>query len=255
MSTNAQEKFKYQAAAKFICGKTERILAPGYYSTAINVHNPGYEQIYFRFKIAGTGNSLQPGPVSKFEDIKIGPDEAVEISCEVIQKLSEGQGFATGFVVIQSNVKLDITAVYTTARKVWCSRTPRVTSIDVEQIASYSLEPGDPVEPEKKPDLIVNKLTLELFVQDTFRIEAIIENIGLADAASSTVRFEVQHGTILRTENVPIPMIPPGDKAIARWTFGQFGTGPYECRTIADVNDDVDEISETNNIREDSFFD
>ena len=43
----------------------------------------------FAVKIAVALPGLKPGPVSKFYDAKLGPDEALEIDCPDIFKLAE----------------------------------------------------------------------------------------------------------------------------------------------------------------------
>lgn len=115
----SQELFQY--AAKLICGKSDgKILAPGVYFTAVNVHNPTYTKVGFRVKVAVALPGLQPGPVSEFHDAQLGPDEALEIDCPdifnpEIFKFPEPirRGFLKGFVVIESKVELDVVAVYT----------------------------------------------------------------------------------------------------------------------------------------------
>ncbi len=109
----------FQYAAKFVCGKSPgRIVAPGTYYTAINVHNPLYREIGLRAKVAAALPGLKPGHVSKFRDAKLGPDEALEIDCPDIRTLAETkEDFIKGFVVIESNVELDVVAVYTASGK------------------------------------------------------------------------------------------------------------------------------------------
>ena len=113
----------FQYAAKLICGTSDgRILAPGIYFTAVNVHNPTNMTINFRVKVAVALPGLQPGPVSEFRDAKLGPDEALEIDCPDIFSPNIFQfptrkrpRFMKGFVVIESAVELDVVAVYTAA--------------------------------------------------------------------------------------------------------------------------------------------
>jgi Concanavalin A-like lectin/glucanases superfamily len=109
----------FQYAAKFVCGKSPgRIVAPGVYYTAVNVHNPLYTAIRLRVKVAVALPGLKPGHVSPFRDAKLGPDEALEIDCPDIQTLAETkEEFIKGFVVIESNVELDVVAVYTASGK------------------------------------------------------------------------------------------------------------------------------------------
>ena len=111
----------YQYAAKLICGKsTGKVVAPGVYFTAVNVHNPTYAPVVLRAKVAVALPGLKPGPVSEFYQAELGPDEALEIDCPdifnpEIFRFREPMkpGFLKGFVVIESQVELDVVAVYT----------------------------------------------------------------------------------------------------------------------------------------------
>jgi hypothetical protein len=103
-----------QYAAKFVVGKSAgKILAPGLYFTAINVHNPLYRDVRFRVKVAVALPGLKPGPVSQFHDVSLGPDEALEIDGPDILKLARQKAtFLKGFVVIESETELDVVTVY-----------------------------------------------------------------------------------------------------------------------------------------------
>jgi hypothetical protein len=80
----------FQYAVKFICGKSEGdVAAPGIYFTAINVHNPTDDAVGFRKKVAVAFPWERPGPVSRFFDAKLGPDQALEIDCPDIVEHSE----------------------------------------------------------------------------------------------------------------------------------------------------------------------
>lgn len=61
-------------------------------------------------------HQLHPGPVSKFFDEILGPDEALEIDRKDIFKHADTNiDFIKGFVIIESDVELDVVAVYTAA--------------------------------------------------------------------------------------------------------------------------------------------
>jgi hypothetical protein len=107
----------FQYAAKFVCGKpSAEELAPGTYFTAINVHNPTDREVSFRKKVAIAGRREQSGPVSDRFDAKLGPDEAFEIDCPDIREHAHSDAdFLKGFVVIESEVELDVVGVYTAA--------------------------------------------------------------------------------------------------------------------------------------------
>lgn len=103
---------KLQYAAKYLCGRDDgKILAPGVYHTAINIHNPAYREIKFLFKVAAA-LPMKQGPISNFQPVGMGPDGALELTCEIIQKMA-GTSAPTGFVVIQSDFPLNVVGVYT----------------------------------------------------------------------------------------------------------------------------------------------
>ena len=119
---------------KFVCGKSDgRILALGSYFTAINVHNTTNRDITFRKRFAIALPSEKAGPVSQTFVAKLGPDQALEIDCpDIRERLAKtySAGFFKGFVIIESNVKLDLVAVYTAA-----DGTGAVKTMDIERVA------------------------------------------------------------------------------------------------------------------------
>ena len=118
-AADAQE-LKFEYAAKFVCGKapTNAPVAPGFYFTAINVHNPSLiaeNPLRKKFAIALPGEKV--GKISPFTAETLKGDEAMEIDCPDIAKhlgLAAG-AFVKGFAVIQSFAELDVVAVYTAA--------------------------------------------------------------------------------------------------------------------------------------------
>ena len=115
---------EYQYAVKVVCGEVgERCqdephppVAPGLYFTAINIHNPSKCQAaHFRWKVAVAG-ILEPGPISPYQRTPVlNPDQALEIDCpQIMNALPAPQpAFVKGYVVIESDVELDVVAVYT----------------------------------------------------------------------------------------------------------------------------------------------
>ena len=108
----------FEYAVKFVCGRPaqeQRPVAPGFYFTDINVHNPNNEAIKFRKKfVLALINQKQSKPTDFFTE-EFGPDFAFAVECTEIMKRLGVSGFATGFAVFQSGRELDIVAVYTTA--------------------------------------------------------------------------------------------------------------------------------------------
>jgi hypothetical protein len=143
--TDMPREVLFQYATKIVCGKSDgKILAPGVYFTAVNVHNPTYTTVDFRVKIAVALPGLQPGPVSKFRRAKLGPDEALEIDCPDVfnRQIFEfpkplRRGFLKGFVVIESRVELDVVAVYTAA-----GRGKYVETLHTERVPARQLREG-----------------------------------------------------------------------------------------------------------------
>ena len=92
------------------------LVANGRYYTAINVHNPTERPAAIRMKFAVALADGKPGPISRFFEVRLGPDEAMAINCSQIHRLLETkQEFVDGFAVLESDVELDVVAVYTAA--------------------------------------------------------------------------------------------------------------------------------------------
>jgi hypothetical protein len=141
-AAHAQVNFKFEYAAKFVCGLSALApgavpgtlpVAPGYYYTAVNVHNPSttdLNQIQKRFVIALPGEAV--GRKSGFTHEDLRADDAMEIDCpDIARRLDIGIGrFVKGFVVIRSTAELDIVAVYASA----ISPTGPVVSMTTERV-------------------------------------------------------------------------------------------------------------------------
>lgn len=113
---------EFQYAVKVVCGEVlaksgvSTPVAPGRYWTAINVHNPDKcKPAHFRWKVT-VANQIEPGPVSPYQrPIVLDPDRAIEIDCPQILPAVPQQPpltFVKGYVVIESDVELDVVAVY-----------------------------------------------------------------------------------------------------------------------------------------------
>ena len=142
----------FEYAAKLICGvqrdPRDRRLAPGLYATEINVHNPHPREVRFRKKLALTYPPAEqrPGAVLPISEDGLGPDEALAVDCVDLERRLFPNGFPTpyitGFVVIESEASLDVTAVYTTAAVDGHGRPSGHPSIDVEPVRERQREGG-----------------------------------------------------------------------------------------------------------------
>ena len=108
----AEAKSDYQYASKLICAAGDSNVAlPGIYRAAVNIHNPGYESVDFRYKFA-TAEQARDGNISYFTDSKIGPDGAQYFNCENVQKIAGAAEPIDGFFVIESREPLDVVTYY-----------------------------------------------------------------------------------------------------------------------------------------------
>ncbi len=148
----------FQYAVKFLCGKATGIeklfvkdgVAPGRYYTAINVHNPWDKRIGFKKKFAIALPLQKTGGVTPFFDVRLRPDEALEIDCQDIFNLTADistADFRTGFAVIETDVELDIVSVYTTSN----FETEQIITQDIERVAPRVIIV--PPLPDKQPDI------------------------------------------------------------------------------------------------------
>jgi hypothetical protein len=131
------QQFEY--AVKFVCGRagvsTAQLpvpVAPGFYYTAINVHNPQPGTLEFRKKFAQALPNQKAGRISELAGAALKPDEAFDVECtEITKRLGlPPQTFVTGFAVFLTARELDIVAVYTTAS----SPSGPVTTLHTERV-------------------------------------------------------------------------------------------------------------------------
>jgi hypothetical protein len=130
----------FQYAAKFVCvtevGPRSSAFVLGDYRTAVNVHNPNTTTVVFIKKAVIADSEDRPrGVIGPFVEVPLKPDEAVEIDCKDIKTVLLGgvaQPIGDGFVVIASDLPLDVVAVYT--MRFETPGTGLGESIDVERI-------------------------------------------------------------------------------------------------------------------------
>lgn len=113
---------EFQYAVKLVCGVVvaptggaPTPVAPGRYWTAINIHNPDKcKEAHFRWKVAVAAPG-KAGPVSAYQrTLILGPDMALEIDCPQVAQVfpPPAPTFVKGYVVLESDIELDVVAVY-----------------------------------------------------------------------------------------------------------------------------------------------
>ncbi len=133
MPENVQpEKCIYEYAAKVVCGVIQQEsvappippCVPGYYTTATNIHNPSRELAPLWVKFAHAPQAVDyanphiGGQISLWFKYELKPDQAMELDCDFLLFAAKASNmnlgnFAKGFVVIQSQSRLDVVSVYT----------------------------------------------------------------------------------------------------------------------------------------------
>lgn len=154
---------RYQNTAKFVCslfGSVSPLLAvEGTYRTVVNVHNPTEEEVSFAAHISRAGSGGDEAFLnSPPRLLELGAAETLEIDCGTvagafcpIDGICIDFLWMEGFVVIDSPVRLDVTAVVTAGPE-----HGKVASVDVETVreerVEKTLEVPIPFTPIQLPD-------------------------------------------------------------------------------------------------------
>jgi CARDB len=229
----------FQYAAKFVCGKSDgEALAPGVYFTAINVHNPTARDVTFRKKFALPGREPEKSgntpkkPVSA--DLR--PDAALEIDCpDIREHTGVDEVFLKGFVVLESDVELDVVAVYTAA-----GGDGQVETLHTERVPPRRGQAG-------LPDLIPDPDPQTGFCKrdDQGNLIVTVKNQGSADAGASTTTVHFAPGGPLSR---PTPPIAAGSSVNVVFPIPPACFDPdCDFRIIVDSASQVPESDETNN--------
>lgn len=158
-ASNQQSKNPgYQYAVKFICGESpgtpqELKLNSGSYRTTINVHNPSYcETAIVRAKrvfsakptmsIPGEVEWVGGVPEAYWGPYVLLPDHAKRVDTDVLLANNPNMHPGEGWVVIESNLELDVVAVYTAGGALGGA----VSSIHTERVPARCVELCGPLD-------------------------------------------------------------------------------------------------------------
>ena len=127
----AQGRKTLTYSVKFLCGfpllvapdtpatPNQYEVRPGYYATAINIHNFTSSEVKFQKKaVVADPQRFTRGPKSNAVDETLGSGDALEVDCiDIVQLFPKEalatRGFIKGFLQIISQVELSVVAVYT----------------------------------------------------------------------------------------------------------------------------------------------
>ena len=226
----------FEYAVKVVCGKSDgRVVAPGNYWTAVNVHNPTNRSIKFRKKVAQALPNERPGPVSQFFGAKLGPDEALEIDREDIFRHAGVDDFLKGFVIIRSDVELDVIAVYTAA-----GGDELVETIHTERVSPRRIEVG-------LPDLVPvpNEQGLFCKTEDNENLIVTVRNQGTTGAGQFVT--EVDFGPFGKATQLT-SLLDVNSEVHLKFPIPRGCFNPdCDFRITVDVNNEVAESDEGNN--------
>ena len=229
-----------QYAAKFVCGKnTEgKVVAPGEYFTGINVHNPGRETATIRKRFAVAFPGEKPGPVSGVVEERLRPGEAFDVDCPDIATHVPVNGFAKGFVTIESPQDLEVVGVYTAAPL----STREVVSEEIERVPARLVALALPdLLPVPGPEGHFCRIA-------NGRLVVTVRNQGTAAAAATVTEVDYLQGT---RESAPTPALAVGasvDVSFAVPAGFLNGEGNHPLRITADKAATEAESNETNNV-------
>jgi len=138
----------YQYVVKVVCGTlAEKPLHPvvsrGCYTTAVNVYNRSTcDDAVIRRRLSVGLPGAASGPVSRMLASDLGPCRAMEVDCKDIMDMAPGDAhFVKGFLVLESNVPLDVVAVYTAAG---LSGGKEVETLHTERVPEREFNPCGP---------------------------------------------------------------------------------------------------------------
>lgn len=108
--------YRYQYAVKVIVGKNQGTagVAPGVHFTSVNIHCPDTAaSANYQVKLVLSGNNGGPGIISGWQPWSLKADDATQWDSTGFATFLTLPPFFEGFFVIESDVQLDVVAVYT----------------------------------------------------------------------------------------------------------------------------------------------
>ena len=256
----------YRYSVKVVCvpdlGRVNRALVPGRYRTAVNVLNSSREDANLMKALTLSVPMGQQPIIGDATGDLLSPRAGLDIDCRDLRdnwglsgiKVPGGQGY----VIIESDQQLTVTAVYTSLTK---TTVGAGQSVDVEYIEGI-WDTRSIFAPALFPDLIVT-----LDPNSSPRIECdnagecsihdvnfTIENIGVADAGPYRVRFEFSGGASTsfvenvgllagQSRNVGIGFAPATNCYLSETT-----AATCTVTATADSDGEVEESNEGNNV-------
>lgn len=241
---------------KFLCGPSSEAfqegMVAGFAATAVNILNPSPDgEVRFRKRVSRALPYQEPGPMSEVVEDSLPPLGAIEIECNEIRQMLPSQmteEFRTGYLMIEAQEELVVTAVYS-ARP----RAGEISTLDVQVVAAMETDRGQPGQPDLTiTDIDMGNLRNRCPSGQGSCIAVVpvtVSNIGAANAGPFRVRVRFDP-----VQSVVVDRDFPGLAAGASETFNA-QTPPSDncfdpdCRicAVADSENAVAESNEANN--------
>lgn len=265
----AKTKTIYEYSVKFVCGvqgeAASTQLARGLYATTVNLHNPNDRVTTFfrKLALAYPPRGEEPGKIIELGLGRLRYDEAMKVDCETVRERAFGgkfpSGYIDGFLVIQSEQSIDVTAVYSTSALDAAGAAASHSSIDVEPIRERVRRVGLPDlvpapalprpsanAPEGSPG-ILHCVKGANGGSDAVRVNVV--NKGVVESGASMLTIDFKN---VGPKVVPVPMLEPGASTtvnfpIPKGCFPGTFSGKCSFRFTVDSFGQVRESEEGNN--------
>jgi hypothetical protein len=246
----------YIYSIKVVCvptfGNPDGVVVGGVYRTAVNVHNPTWQVAKITKWVTLAPPEGVESKISKQVTETMQPFQAFDLACRQMATEFELQGQAVpggeGFLVIESDVELDVAAVYTSERIQNSAVGAGVgTTLDVEYVRPRVVRVGDPAQPDLTVELINPPTAVSCSgqpVQCTVRVEFTVTNAS-AVAVPGNVDVLIEADAVpSKTISVPVP--GPGASASFAESLGPGGNCYDPDCTVTVTVDPANAIPESN---------
>lgn len=265
----ATGKKVFEYAAKMVCGVQQDTrnmqLARGFYGTTINIRNPQFEPITISksLSLAIPPGGQIPGKVLPISRDALLPQQTLAADCDdVAKRLFDGKlpaPFIDGFLVIQSPVSLDVSAVYTTATLNAEGTVENHSSIAVESIRERRIKRKR--QPRGRPDLVVRDIDIDSIRIDCVstddqsscrtEVDVTVANVGATAAGPFSVRTELDpNQSVIVEDDVPTGLASGESTTLTINAQSSESCFDPECTicAFADHKSEINESDESNNM-------
>ena len=138
LTQESKKKTIYSYATPFYCGESDESfqegVVAGTHSTSINIHNPSLHfKVAFSKLVTRALPFQRSGTITQAEEGVLNKNEAITVECNEIRMrlpASMTSQFRSGFLVVRSKYRLNVTAIFSSR-----PGNGEVSTIDVESVS------------------------------------------------------------------------------------------------------------------------